>query len=92
MKKKENLKSQEYQDFIHQLYSHDKDNLKKVDNLFAHPELADSTNIDPVLIASNTNFRPNSYRQAREIVFRPLFVYKQQGIHRRRVKKNNKKN
>lgn len=31
---KSNLKSQQYQDFIHQLYRFDKDNLKRVDSLF----------------------------------------------------------
>lgn len=32
---KSNLQSQQYQNFIHTLYRHDKDNLKRVDNLFA---------------------------------------------------------
>lgn len=36
LKNKQNLQSQKYQDFIHTLYAHDKDNLKKVDSLFAN--------------------------------------------------------
>lgn len=35
---KHNLQSQKYQDFIHQLYRHDADNLKRVDDLFANAD------------------------------------------------------
>lgn len=35
---KSNLQSRQYQDFIHTLYRYDKDNLKRVDNLFANPD------------------------------------------------------
>lgn len=35
---KQNLQSQKYQDFIHQLYRFDKDNLKRVDSLFANAD------------------------------------------------------
>lgn len=42
---KSNLQSQQYQDFIHTLYRFDKDNLKRVDNLFAHPEQVDAQTI-----------------------------------------------
>lgn len=34
LENKSNLQSQRYQDFIHTLYRYDKDNLKRVDNLF----------------------------------------------------------
>lgn len=34
LENKSNLQSQRYQDFIHMLYRYDKDNLKRVDNLF----------------------------------------------------------
>ncbi|XP_055316165.1 uncharacterized protein LOC129575946 isoform X2 [Sitodiplosis mosellana] len=35
---KQNLQSQKYQDFIHQLYRFDKDSLKRVDSLFANAD------------------------------------------------------
>lgn len=38
LKVKQNLQSQKYQDFIHQLYRFDKDSLKRVDNLFANAD------------------------------------------------------
>lgn len=43
---KSNLQSQQYQDFIHTLYRFDKDNLKRVDNLFAHPDQVDQTSFN----------------------------------------------
>lgn len=36
LENKSNLQSQRYQDFIHTLYRYDKDNLKRVDNLFVN--------------------------------------------------------
>lgn len=43
---KSNLQSQQYQDFIHTLYRFDKDNLKRVDNLFAHPEQVEQSSFN----------------------------------------------
>lgn len=87
---KANLQSQQYQDFIHTLYRFDKDNLKRVDNLFAHPERASQqtsqsqqpnkqpTYADYIQTQPNYFGFPNSGRYKRGanggVIFRPLFV------------------
>lgn len=84
---KANLESKPYQDFIHTLYRLDKDNLNRVDNLFARPNQAYQSNVQPTYATylqstagsastyNNNNFQLN--RQKRDIIFRPLFVYRE---------------
>lgn len=94
----ENLKSKQYQDFIHTLYRFDKDNLKKVDGLFstagqpggqaAGPKWTDyETSFTapeyvapeiPEILSNRQRRVPEYLRQRRDLVFRPLFVYRQQ--------------
>lgn len=90
LQEEENLKSKTYQDFIHTLYRFDKDNLKKVDGLFSNAQSTPSYSSDPKWTDFE---QPNSFtapdlvapeipeissnRQRREIMFRPLFVYRQ---------------
>lgn len=87
---KSNLQSQQYQDFIHQLYRFDKDNLKRVDNLFANPEQVDQSNINQqqqqpkqptyaswIQTQPEYNSGTGRYkRDAHGAIFRPRFVYR----------------
>lgn len=52
---KNNLASQQYQDFIHQLYRFDKDNLKRVDNLFVKAGNNGQTTSDSINNSKTTN-------------------------------------
>lgn len=68
---KKNLQSRQYHDFIHNLYRFDKDNLRKVDNLFE--------------IQNSPTAAPYYQRHKRAIYFRPLFVYRQQTLQKHRT-------
>jgi len=82
---KSNLQSTQYQDFIHQLYRFDNDNLKRVDNLFTNYEhqtqqsqqQPQQSNPEP---SSDTSYNYNANqphsRRRRDAAFRPLFVYR----------------
>lgn len=68
LKVKSNLKSPQYQDFIHQLYRHDKDNLKRVDNLFAKATDSSSSSVTDDDINSADGHQPsyNDYLQTQQ--------------------------
>lgn len=84
---KANLKSKEYQDFIHTLYRKDEGNLKKVDTLFQTPERsyyqppADEyapQQIQPTYATyiAQQQAAGYPYRRKRDAAVRPLFVYR----------------
>lgn len=81
---KNNLKSKAYQDFIHTLYRRDEDNLKRVDNLFQQPERP-RPYYQPLTNYAQEPAQPTyatylaqqqQYRQKRDVVMRPRFVYR----------------
>lgn len=83
---KANLKSKAYQDFIHTLYRKDEDNLKKVDTLFENTdrsyyeqavEYAPQTQPTYATYIAQQQGNGYQYRRKRDVIFRPLFVYRQ---------------
>lgn len=93
LKQEDNLKSKDYQDFIHQLYRFDKDNLKKVDGLFSAAGNGEAAPAEASGPRWNDFNSPRSFvapdvgapeiyeifsnRQKRALFFRPLFVYRE---------------
>lgn len=86
LKDKSNLKSKQYQDFIHTLYRNDKDNLEKVDNLFVNTDPYQyqpaARDLHQVVAAPQPNYATYIaqqqaagllYRRKRQ-TFRPRFV------------------
>lgn len=81
---KKNLQSIQYHDFIHNLYRFDKDNLQKVDKLF---DIQNSASIQ-----NSPSVEPYHHqRYKRAIYFRPLFVYRQQTVQKRRTWSDNRR-
>lgn len=93
LKQEDNLKSKVYQDFIHQLYRFDKDNLNKADGLFSSaggneaPQVPSGpkwTDFEtPQSLNAPDVLAPEIYeiysnRQKRGLFFRPLFIYREQ--------------
>lgn len=74
---KSNLQSKQYHDFIHTLYRYDKANLQKVDQLF---ESAASSGKTPALKSASP-----PQRKKREIIFRPLFLYREQNYKKEQI-------
>lgn len=89
--RKSNLQSKQYQDFIRTLYHQDKDNLARVDALFAHPDKVDDQRTAEAQQPSYADYiksQPTNYfgissnsskryiRSAQGAIFRPLFVYR----------------
>lgn len=87
----QNLKSKEYQDFIHQLYRLDKDNLRRADDLFVAAGASDddptASRFDAAYDSSEQGVAPEiaspeyygiyTPRQKRGLFFRPLSVYRE---------------
>lgn len=76
---KSNLQSKQYHDFIHTLYRYDKANLQKVDQLFENA--ATSSGKTPTLKLASSP----PQRKKREIIFRPLFLYREQNYKKEHI-------
>lgn len=77
------MESSQYQDFIHQLYRFDNENLKRVDSLFTHPgqQQQQQQQVQQAQQEATPSYNYNGYqahsRRRREAaLIRPLFVYR----------------
>lgn len=97
---KSNLQSKQYHDFIHTLYRYDKVKLQKVDQLFENAGTTTSSSSSSsttnggksTTLSSNLLTPPltigaagQHQRNKREIVFRPLFLYREQSAKREHI-------
>lgn len=71
--KEDSVKTDEYKDFIHQLYRFDKEK---------HIVLRRDTTVQE---ANEADEVKNNIRKKRTLIFRPVFVYKQQQIKKQKV-------
>lgn len=74
--KEESFKSKEYFDFLNHLYRHDR---TKADLFEGNP-----TEAQPTFVHPDSSY--TQQRQKRAIIFRPLFVYRQQQIKKQKLK------